>query len=97
MTREMKQGKTQQLMGWRDPSIFPSHSMASLQLPGTSCSIVQNAGRIRTGSGLFVSSLLPAGVEHSEERKVCGSGREGQHTPCLQVTRKEPLVETFEL
>lgn len=39
---------------------------------------------VRTGSGLFVSLLLPVGVEHREERNVCGSGREGQqHTRCV--------------
>lgn len=30
---------------------------------------------VRTGSGLFVSFLLPVGVEHSEKKNVCGSGR----------------------
>ncbi len=33
---------------------------------------------VRTGSGLFVSSLLPVGVERCEERNVCGSEREGR-------------------
>ena len=52
---------------------------------------------VRTGSGLFVSFLLPVGVEHSEKRRCVDTGREGQHMLCFQVTRKELLVETFGL
>lgn len=36
-------------------------------LPAPLCRLLA----VRTGSGLFVSFLLPVGVEHSEERKVC--------------------------
>lgn len=45
--------------------------------------------------GSLFPFFLPVGVEQSVERKVCGSGREGQHMLCLQVTRKELAVQTF--
>lgn len=52
---------------------------------------------VRTGSGLFVSSLLPVGVVHGAERGMCVDMGERDNTHCcLQVTRKE-LVETFAL
>lgn len=45
--------------------------------------------------GSLFPFFLPVGVEHTVERKVCSSGREGQHMLCLQVTRKELAVQTF--
>lgn len=56
-------------------------------LPAPLCRILA----VRTGSGLFVSFLLPVGAVQSKDRNVCGSRREGRHMLCLQVTRKDLL------